>query len=370
MAGDRAFARPAGGTEVRRVQDGLQRDALTEVDRVADDDRLHQQFTRFVLAPAIGSRLGRKHDRIGEVVERAGRRPQTDSDRITIRILTIAEAVGADRHIIARSQPVEAAVQIGCIAIDREPWHRVEILRDGEIAVVVDQRIGDAEQIADRVFVEASDFKRPILVEAMPDLDQPHLAEQVRAGARLAITDPGRVDRRRQCGGAGGKLRRRQELAPEIHDRARQSARVSLVVAVVCFDDSSTVEAKVERCADQRTVQRAAGHVVLALAVQRVQTHGDPAVGATPAAIELLGGDPWRVVASNEPQKRRIRRPLQDVVEHTGRGLRSVQRSGEPVQNLYARKVFRRHGRGPYHVQSVDPGVLHDATLEAARLRA
>ena len=320
--------------------------------RVANNERLLVQFGRFVFAASRRNRRRRKHRRIGE-----GRSAERLDDRVSVAVLAVHEAVRAERQVVLVSEDVDMAVERSRVAGDRKVRDRGEILGDVEVPAVVGHRIGDAVETADRVLVERADLHAPLVIELMLDLHQTGVGGEVGAGARLGEAGGARAHRRGQ----------NSALAAVVDDASRKAVGLRLIVAVVCFDDGLVVDMKVEVGAEQRAIGLASVDVTLALAVHDVEAIADPSASA--ADIGLLGEQAFGVVAFDEAKERRIGRTLQDVVEHAGRRLRPVERPRKAVENFNAGKVLGGDGCRSNDVQPVEPRVLNDAALKAARLR-
>src|ERR1700691_1834252 len=176
-----------------RADDALHCPLVVEMERVPRDDRLVGQCRGFKLATVIRNGLHRQYGRISQV-----RRAERGGDRIYVRILTVEEAVGADRHLVPETEQIEFSVQRCRIAGDGEVRDGVEVLYNRIIPVVVSQRVRDAEQISHGILVKTANFEIPVVVELMLELDETRIGDEIRARPRLSVTNFGRINGGRQ----------------------------------------------------------------------------------------------------------------------------------------------------------------------------
>src|ERR1700722_1102078 len=338
----------------RCADDVLHRPLIVEMKSVGSDDRLVGQDGGFVLATVVWQRWYRKYRGIGEV-----RAAEILRDGVYIGILAVEKSVGPDRYFVSESEQIEFSVQRCRVAGDGEMRNGIEVFGDRKIPVVVNQRIGDAKQIAHGILIEAADFNVPIVVELMLQLDEAGVGDEVRARAGLPVTNPGRID--------GGRQHRKLWRA-EINDAAWQARDVGFVVAEVRFDDRAIADMEIEGPARQRAIGRTFRHIALALAMNDVEPIAYLSVRGASADIDVLGENRSRIEALRVARIRCVRRPFQDVVENAGRGGRAVERSGKSVQNLDAGKILSWNRRGADNIEAVEPRRLYDAALEASRL--
>ena len=243
--------------------------------------------------------------------------------------------------------------------------HGGEVLGDGVVAGVVGEGVGDAEEVAHRVLVEAAKLERPVVAELALELERSEVGDEVGAGAGLTVAEPRRINRLRQEGGGPAAAGR-----AVIDDRARQPCDVGVVVEVVQLQDVPGVEMIVRREADEAPMGVTVGGVALSIALHEVQPVAELAVRPqTPANFHVLGEDAVGVEALGELQQGPIGRPLQLIVEDARRGLGTIERAGQAVQHLHAVQNLAWGRRGPHDVEAVHAGVLGDRALEAAGLR-
>src|SRR5580700_2028370 len=177
----------------RSADDTLHRPLIVEMERVSGDDCLVGQDSGLKLATVVWKGWYRKYCGIGEA-----RAAEILRDGVYIGILAVEKSVGPDRYFVSESEQIEFSVQRCRIAGDGEMRNGIEILGDRKISVVVDQRIGDAKQIAHGILIEPANLEIPIVVEFMLKLDQARVCDEVRARAGLPVADPGRIDGGRQ----------------------------------------------------------------------------------------------------------------------------------------------------------------------------
>src|ERR1700739_3563210 len=204
----------------RCADDVLHCPLIVEMKSVGGDDRLVGQDGGFVLATVVWEGWYRKYCGIGEV-----RAAEILRDGVYIGILAVEKSVGPDRYLVSESEQIEFSVQRCRVAGDGEMRNGIEVFGDRIIPEIVSQGIGDAEQIAHGILIEAADFNIPIVVEFMLYPDETCVGDEVRARARLPVTDPGRVN--------GG--RQHDVRLAEGHDTARQARDVGFGVGARCL---------------------------------------------------------------------------------------------------------------------------------------
>src|SRR6201998_902160 len=157
----------------RRADDILHRPLIVEMERVGGDDCLVGQDSRLKLATVVWKGWYRKYCGIGEV-----RAAEILRDGVYIGILAVEKSVGPDRYFVSESEQIEFSVQRCRVAGDGEMRNGIEVLGDRIIPVVVDQRIGDAKQIAHGILIEAANFEIPVVVDLMLDLDETRIGDE------------------------------------------------------------------------------------------------------------------------------------------------------------------------------------------------
>ncbi len=138
-------------------------------------------------------------------------------------------------------------------------------------------------------------------------------------------------------------------------------------MARVQLDHSVISEVDVDVAGQQGPVDVAGRDVALALSVQDVQAQAERPEAV--ADVGLLSENPVGIEAADKARQGKVRGALELIIEHAGRRLRTVERAGQAVQHLDASEALAGHGCGADDVEAVEPGVLHDAALEAAGLR-
>src|ERR1700751_6220612 len=98
---------------------------------------------------------------------------------------TVEVSFGPYRQFVSETEQIEPPVQRSGVAGDREVRNGGEVFGDGIIPEIVRQRIGDAEQIAHGILIEAANLEIPIVVDLMLDLDETGIGDEIRARAGL-----------------------------------------------------------------------------------------------------------------------------------------------------------------------------------------
>src|SRR5262249_20438181 len=111
----RSAGAPALRREERRVHDGLKGPLFVEMKRVAKDDRLLEQLTRFVFGAVRIIVIFWENRGIGQI-----RRPENWGVHARVIILAVEETVRTDRHVVHEAENIDMAVERGLVADDRK----------------------------------------------------------------------------------------------------------------------------------------------------------------------------------------------------------------------------------------------------------
>src|SRR6202012_4463832 len=111
------------------------------------------------------------------------------------------------------------------------------------------------------ILIKTADLDIPVVIDLVLDLDQTCIGDEIRARARLPVTEPGRINGRRQ----------HDVRFSEIDDATRQTRDVGFIVTEIGFDDGTVVDMEVQGAARQFAIGRTFRRIAISLAVNDLE---------------------------------------------------------------------------------------------------